>query len=221
MRLARLFAPQTPTLAGVRFPAHVTSIPYADVFGWLGMYANEQNLPIHGWCTTPQGLHILCTPPSISQLSHVMQAIGRHLAAVVDMGTIFVGRYKTALIEPHAWVLPTLVWLEQAPVRLNLVQQAQDWRWSSAQQHVGVGGRLTPWLVDHPDYWACGNTPFARQAHYKSILTEGMSRQPLNHIESALHGQWALGSTSFLQNMNQIASRRVTPAKRGRPKKLV
>jgi len=219
MRLARLFAPQTPTLAGVRFPAHVTSIPYADVFGWLGMYANEQSLAVHGWCVTPQDLHILCTPHSILQLSYVMQAVGRHLAAVVDMGAIFVGRYKTALIEPKTWVLPTLVWIEQAPVRLNLVQQAEDWRWSSAQQHVGVAGRLTPWLVDHPDYWACGNTPFARQARYKAILAEGINSQALNRIETTLHGQWALGSVAFLQNMNQVASRRATPAKRGRPKK--
>ena len=50
------------------------------------------------------------------------------------------------------------------------MQQAQDWRWSSAQQHVGSVGRLTPWLVDHPDYWACGNTPFDRQARYKKAM---------------------------------------------------
>lgn len=219
MRLARLFAADTPTLAGVKFPPQVTSIPYADVFGWLGMYANEQSLLVHGWCVTPQGLYLLCTPPSIKQLSTVIQSIGRHLAAAVDMGPIFVGRYKTALIEPEAWVLPTLVWLEQAPVRLNLVQQAQDWRWSSAQQHVGSVGRLTPWVVDHPDYWACGNTPFDRQAHYKSILSDGISAQTLQSIEAALHGQWALGSHAFQQNMNLLASRRASPARRGRPKK--
>jgi putative transposase len=220
MRLARLFAPQTPTLAGVRFPAHVTTIPYADVFGWLGLYAREQNLPVHGWCITPQGLHILSTPPSVMQLSNVIQAIGRHLAAVVDMGSIYVGRYKTALIEPQAWVLPTLVWLEQAPVRLNLAERAEDWRWSSAQQHTGAAGRPTPWLVDHPDFWACGNTPFARQAYYKTILAEGISDQALHNIESALYGQWALGSATFLENINLVSSRRASPAKRGRPKKV-
>lgn len=217
MRLARLFAPDTPTLVGVRFPGSITSVPYADMFGWLGMYCAKEGLPTHGWCVTPQGLLLLCTPPSVAAMSRVIQSVGRHFAAVTEQSTVFVGRYKTALIEPNAWVLPTLVWLELAPVRLNLVHRAEDWRWSSAQQHTGVAGRSTPWVIDHPDYWACGNTPFDRQARYRTKLTDGVSAQASEQIEAALHGQWALGSEVFLQTMNQLASRRACPAKRGRP----
>lgn len=219
MRLARLFAPDTPTLVGVRLADTITTLPYADVFGWLGMYAQAHRLPIHAWSVTPQGLLMLCTPPSIESVSAVVQAIGRHLGAILQLGSVFNHRYKTALIEPGRWVLPAVIWLEQAPVRLHLVENAFEWRWSSAQQHIGIPGRHAPWVSDHPDYWACGNTPFDRQARYKSILSEPLPLEHAQRIEAALHGQWALGDETFMATMNQIASRRASPAKRGRPRR--
>jgi putative transposase len=74
-------------------------------------------------------------------------------------------------------------------------------------------------LTDHPDYWACGNTPFAREATYKHYLLQGLTQATTRQIEASLRGQWALGDEAFIASLESRSSRRAAPAKRGRPRK--
>src|SRR5690606_26249018 len=92
-------------------------------------------------------------------------------------------------------------------------------RWSSARGHTGASPH--GWLSVRPGYWACGNTPFDRQALYRHLLHEGPSPSQRERVEAALHGQWALGSAAFMERMQDAASRRVAPRPRGRPRKTV
>ncbi|GAB1847871.1 hypothetical protein MyNCGM683_27280 [Achromobacter xylosoxidans] len=133
---------------------------------------------------------------------------------------MFAGRYRSALLEPGAWVLPALVWLETYPVRSGASQDPDSWPWSSASSHTGnTTAAPAQWQSDHADYWACGNTPFDRQANYRKRLQDGLSREETQRIDQAVSGQWALGGPSFIASLAHTASRRVAPGQRGRPRK--
>jgi putative transposase len=124
------------------------------------------------------------------------------------------------LLEPGAWVLPALVWLETYPVRSGASQDPDSWPWSSAASHTGnTTAAPAQWQSDHADYWACGNTPFDRQANYRKRLQDGLSREESQRIDQAVSGQWALGGPSFIASLAHTASRRVAPGQRGRPRK--
>lgn len=228
-RLARLYAPATPQLARVIFadalaqPADPTPADALDhLHDWLLKGVQEHRIALHGWVILPDQLVLLATPPHASALSKTIQGIGRRMAmAQADKrpGPVFTGRYRSALVEPGRWVLPALVWLESLPTRLGHVDTPTRWPWSSAQEHVGQTTPRTALVTDHPDYWQCGNTPFARQANYKDHLQTGLTPATLTRIETALQGQWVLGDEPFLSDISDRASRRVAPAPRGRPRK--
>ena len=225
-RLPRLYAPNTPLLAQVRFahplagphePAPATELTQLEE--WLRDSARENRVAVHGWVLMADGATLLATPPAPDAMPRLVQAFGRRFASRLRHGRVFASRYRSTLVEAGAWVLPTLVWLETLPVAAGQVDQAQVWPWSSAAGHVGRDARRNAWLSDHPDYWQGGDTPFARQAAYQRQLEQGLGEAQRQRIEKAIFGQWALGDAAFLARLGVTASRRATPAPRGRPRK--
>lgn len=227
-RLPRLYAPATPQLVQTRLvapacllagqpPAPALLDQQAD---WLGEESARHRVAVHGWVLTYDQLVFIATPTESDSIPALVQAYGRRLAAQRGGGRVFEGRYRSALVEPAAWLLPALAWLEALPVRARLSGDPEHWRWSSAAVHAGgFPGYHANWLALHPDYWASGNTPFERQAAWRDRLQTGLTASAADAVTQALQGQWALGSESFVARMGDVASRRVAPGKRGRPRK--
>jgi putative transposase len=228
-RLPRLYAPGLPQLVQANFvnplatPSQQTPVElFNQITVWLGDAAQRHRVAIHGWVLATDRIVLLATPADEDGLPRLMQTLGRNLAARLRSGRIFAGRYRSALLEPGVWVLPALVWLETYPTRSAGIPDPETWPWSSAGSHVGnplPATPASPWLSDHADYWACGNTPFDRQANYRRRLQEGLSSTQTQQIDLAISGQWALGGASFISTLSHTASRRVTPGRRGRPRK--
>lgn len=225
-RLPRLHAAGFAQLVSMQLlnPSKLALNPFADhyrdLFVWLGLAATREGVSVHGWSITPMGVLLLATPMHEKSLSALVQSMGRNLAAQLKTGRVFSGRYRSMIPQPGVWVLPALLWLERAPLREGLTTDPEAWPWSSAQVHTGAAPGSPPtWFQPHPDYWACGNTPFDRQAVYRQRLTEGASQTIELQIERCLHGQWGLGEPAFLSDLEKMTHRRVSPAPRGRPRK--
>ncbi|MGB6242945.1 MAG: hypothetical protein WBF69_10765 [Castellaniella sp.] len=180
-------------------------------------------LAIHAWIALPDQITLLATPGDAQALPRLMQALGRRMGAGLLRTRVYTGRYHNALLEPGRWVLPAMLWVESLAVRTQQVAAATQWPWSSAAEHAGHAPSAAypaGWLLDHPDYWHEGDTPFARQAAWRKRLAVGLPEWQSRQIEAALHGQWALGERIFLTHLGRLASRRVSPAPRGRPRKV-
>ena len=224
-RLPRLYAAGATQLVRADFAARSTISPFdltnpllTSLVRWLGDAAQTHDVAIHGWSFTPHAIIFLATPKDQQGISKIIQALGRHLAAAIQTGPVFKGRFHSTLLESSLWVLPALIWLERQSVREGVSPDPELWPWTSVPTHTGATGLHPTWLTQHLDYWACGNTPFDRQAVYRKHLREGNPLRVDNIIEQGLIGQWAIGSESFLKEIAPISSRRLRPAKRGRPK---
>lgn len=234
-RLPRLYAPRIPQLVQARFarplalpdePAPAASLD--RIRDWLAEATQPASanaaprgtplLALHAWAILPDAITLLATPGNARILSDIMQAMGRRLGSGMLRARVYSGRYHNALLEPGRWVLPAMLWVETLAVTSGHVGHATQWPWSSAAEHSGLGGG-NPVLTDHADYWHVGDTPFARQAAWHQRLTAGIAPTQRAQIEAALYGQWALGEKIFLAHLGRLASRRVTPAPRGRPRK--
>jgi len=226
-RLPRLYAPGVPQLmhAGFARPLAAVGAPVpAGLFNmltdWLGAGALRQRVAVHGWVLLMDRIVLLATPSDAVGLPALVQSLGRNLAARLRSGRIFSGRYRSTVVEPGTWVLPALLWLETLPQQLEVTSDPTIWPWSSAALHIGASScACLAWMQDHADYWACGNTPFERQAHYQRCLQDGLSRAQIQRIEQAILGQWALGEPAFIASLAHIANRRAMPRQRGRPPK--
>lgn len=225
-RLARLYAPNTCQLVQARLLPHIASQPQMQrmkplLMVWLEQASHRYGLLIHAWSMTADSIYLLSTPHEPRAISSVVQALGRHLATNLKQGAVFASRYRSCLVEQGEYFLACMIWLEVYVHHIEGIESPDRLPWSSAGMHTGSMYQDIAWIKDHETYWRLGNTPFERQARYRQLCEEGLSHAMVHKIQTMLQGQWALGTPSFIEEMMEVASRRVTPGKRGRPRKEI
>jgi putative transposase len=81
-----------------------------------------------------------------------------------------------------------------------------------------LGGPRQALLTDPPEYWQLGNTPFEREAVYRTLLQDGTAPDMASRLRSAALGGWAAGSADFQARLAAATSRPAQPRARGRPR---
>ena len=224
-RLPRLTVPGYPhhvIQRGIdRQPIFRDAADYGAMQGFLAEQAREAGVALHAYVLMPNHFHLLVTPSQEGALARMMQGVGRRYVRHFNhrsqrSGTLWEGRYRCALLQPEAFLLAVMAYLDLNPVRAGRVEAPQDWRWSSHRHYIGLAtDRL---VTPHPLYWQLGNTPFAREQAYADRVAQDLPaplRQALG--DSALHG-WALGDEAFLAALQKQTGRRLTRARPGRPR---
>jgi putative transposase len=182
----------------------------------------DAQVALHGYSMLPQAMWLLVTPADGRALGVALQAIGRRYVRAYHArhggrGALFESRYRAAIVEPDAHFLGALQYVETQPVRAGLALSAEDYRWTSFRQHAGFAADTA--LQDHSLYWALGNTPFERQAAYRSVVQAGLAPAEIDRIDRALAGGWVVGSDAFLRHIAPHCARRPAPARAGRPRR--
>lgn len=188
----------------------------------LAPLLRDWHVALHAFVLLPTQFQLLLTPSSDTGLPGLMQSIGRRHASAFNRrhgrtGTLWEGRYRSIVIEPEVHLLDCMVWMDTQPVRQQLAVQARDFAWSSCRHHLGLQamGFVTP----HTQYWLLGNTPFAREAAYAARLDAGMGAVEAVHWGEQASRGWVLGRPRFVEELQKLTPRRLTPGKPGRPAK--
>lgn len=205
-----------PALAGVHpFPAAADRERFLAV---MHESAAGQSLQIHAHALLPQEFRALVTPGDEAALSHWVQALGRRYVSAYNKrhgraGTLWSGRFRCAAVEPGAWTLLALRYIDAAAPAIDSAGADV----SSAGLRLG-GARERP-LVDPAEYWALGNTPFERETAYAALLAEPLPPAAVARLERCLSGGWVCGEPGFVQRLASGAKspRRLAPGTRGRP----
>ena len=160
----------------------------------------------------PNGaVHLLATPPSAEGLSSAMQAVGRRYVAAFNRrhgrsGTLWDGRFRGTVVEPGDTLLEVLRLIDGLPAP----------RSSAAHR---LGQQRDPLLTDPPEFWRLGNTPFEREAAWRTLLVQGLPPARRDALAlGALRG-WPLGSPDFVAALAADTQRPLRPKPRGRPRK--
>ena len=195
---------------------------YRTFFDYLRTAAQQAGVALHAYVLLPSRVQLLATPPNELALGKMMQALGRHYvpyfnAKYARSGSLWEGRFRATVLEPD-YFIPCSCLIEQQPLEMGLVTELAAYPWSSHAHHIGSvkDGSIS----DHPRYWALGNTPFDREAAYKLLSEAPPAAQQVEVIELATHKGWALGSDAFKRQLEKHTTRRLQPAKRGRPPKI-
>lgn len=205
-----------------RQPVFLGPDDYLHYLDCLRMAAREHELAVHAYALRPNHIHLVATPKGPDSLSLAMQAVGRryarHFNRVANRtGTLWEGRFRSAVIEPNAWLLPAMLYAEGNALRAGEVMTAEADRWSSYRHHAGI--ESSPLVSDHSAYWELGNTPFERQSNYRALTAEGLSGKTLATLRKHAHSGWPLGNEAFLAHLERHATRRVQPLPKGRPRR--
>lgn len=177
---------------------------------------------VHGYALLPDQVWLLATPPKADDLSQAMQALGRrhvpwHNQRHGRSGTLWDGRFRACLVEAGEPLLQCLCLVDQRPLWTGLALDLLTPLDCSALHHLGA--RRQSWLVDPAAYWALGNTPFDREATYRQLLSQATPGAFQQTIDAALRRGSAVGSASYLAQLEHALARPLQPRPRGRPRK--
>jgi putative transposase len=193
---------------------------YAFFLDLLAENAKRFEVQVHAYVLMGNHFHLLATPETEQGLPQMMQAVGRRYVRYFNdtqgrSGTLWEGRYRSTLVQTERYLLACMVYIDLNPVRAGLVLDPRDYLWSSYGHAIGL--RADKLVTPHPLWWGLGNTPFAREAAYASLVQAGTTdAQQRDLTQSALRG-WALGDAEFVANLQKRTERRLTPVAAGRP----
>jgi putative transposase len=124
----------------------------------------REKLPIFAYCAMPNHWHFLVRPRTKHQVTsffrwltntHTMRWHAHHHTE--GSGHLYQGRFKAFPIQEDEHLLSVLRYVERNPLRANLCQRAEDWRWSSLwrRKHADrVESHFLPaWPIERPRQW--------------------------------------------------------------------
>ena len=127
-------------------------------------------------------------------------------------GHLYQGRFKSFIVQRDEYLLTVCCYVERNAVRADLVERAENWRWSSLwRRQFGdfeAQSLLSDWPLERPANWlAKVNTP-EREEDLKEL------RQSVNRSQPFGNDEW-LATTAQQRNL------RSTVRARGRPQKYL
>ena len=146
-----------------------------EFLAWLRDAAKNYKMTLHAYVILPNQTQILVTPLFDMSLARTMQSLCRRFTQLYNQmyqhkGSIWAGRYYSHAIKNDQEILLFQKKIEQSPLKERLVQNLEDYVWSSYKIHIGLEPNYG--LQDVLPFWALGNTPFERQRHWKNIVLE-------------------------------------------------
>ena len=129
-------------------------------------------------------------------------------------GTLWEGRYKAAMIDSERYFLTCQRYMEFNPVRAALVDNAQDFAWSS-HRHCAFGVR-NPLVTPHEIFQSLGQDDESRRAAYVSLFAEPIPAKDIERIRDATNKGWPLGPEDFVKKIEAALGRPAKAPKRGK-----
>jgi putative transposase len=229
VNVARL---QRITAAG--FPQHVVQrghnredcffaeADYAAYLHWLERAARTYRVAIHAYVLMTNHVHLLITPGLEGGVSRMMQYLGRQYVRYINKthgrsGTLWERRFYASVVETEAYLLTLHRYIELNPVRAGIVKAPEQYKWSSAKDHLAPMGSSL--IADHDVYMRLGATPSARARAYGALIGEPLEEGALSQIRSAARHGEVLGSDQFKDQIEMQLGRRVRLGRPGRKRK--
>ena len=189
---------------------------------WLGEIAAERGLAVHAYVLMTNHVHLLATPEAPDSVGRTLQSLGRRYVPYFNgrhdrSGTLWDGRYRSALVDSESYFLVCSRYIELNPIRAGLVRRRRDYAWSSYRRNAE--GRSDDLLLEHPVYTALGPGPEARCQAYSRLFEEEIPARQMAAIRSATNRGGALGTEAFLEALEARFGRSAVPRPRGRPRK--
>ncbi|GMG86560.1 REP-associated tyrosine transposase [Biformimicrobium ophioploci] len=163
--------------------------------------AAKHHVAIHAFVLMTNHVHLLVTPEGEKSVSRMMQDLGRRYVQHFNYshnrtGTLWEGRYKSALVDSENYLLKVYRYIEMNPVRAGIVSNAANYPWSSYQGNAL--GKPIRMLTPHLEYLRLGKAGEDRQGAYRALFIGRMPAHELATIREACNKGGALGDEHFL-----------------------
>lgn len=136
----------------------------------LRIHSREAGLRVLSYCLMTNHIHLVATPESADSLAIALQRAHGRYAQYLNArrgrsGHLWQNRFFSCALEgTHLW--SAIRYVEQNPVRAGLVEQPQNYKWSSAAANLGGSDRFG--LLDREFWQAEGGVDCWRRLHLQA-----------------------------------------------------
>lgn len=176
---------------------------------YLAESCKAQGVTCLAWCLMDNHVHLILTPQTTDGLRATIARTHTKFAQWINRslgvsGHLFQGRFLSYPMD-DAHLIAAVRYVENNPVKANMVRLAEDWPWSSARAHVS-----------HVDDGLTDRASLARWLpNWRAYLAGGAEAGEKDQaIERALRSGAPLGESPVLASLARPA------ATRGRPRKI-
>jgi putative transposase len=189
----------------------------------LAEASERRGCAIHAYVLMTNHVHLLVTPSEAGALAAMMQDLSRYVRVINAIhgrtGSLWESRYRSSLIDSERYLLTCHRYIEHNPVRAGLAPDAGCYPWSSHRHYAN--GRDDHLITEHFVYAGLAAAPAERCATYQSLFATSLDERLVARIREAINTDSALGSETFMDEMEAKLGRSVRPPTRGRPTKNV
>ena len=112
---------------------------YQEYLALLAHWCGEFDVRIWAYCLMPNHVHLILIPSTVEGLAQAVAEVHRRYTRMINFregwrGHLWQGRFASFVMsEKH--LMGAVRYVERNPVKADLVEQAEDWPWSSAAAH--------------------------------------------------------------------------------------
>lgn len=170
---------------------------------FLRLATARYRVQLHAYALMSNHFHLMVTPESPDQLARAMQSLGRRYVRFFNdryerTGTLWEGRYRTALINNERYWLACMRYVEMNPVRGGIVASPELYTWSSYRTHAfGAPNNL---LTSHAIYERLGNSPETRQRAWRRICRQPVTNEQHEVLRQSIRNGFVVCEPSNVEN---------------------
>jgi putative transposase len=186
---------------------------YAAFIGFMLEAQDRIELPLLAVCLMPNHIHLVVRPCRDCDLAKWMSwlfttHVRRHHRKYGTTGRLWQGRYKASLIQRDQHLLTVLRYVERNALSANLVNRAEDWRWSSLNWRA----LPTPPLALTP-------APIALPSYWMDFVNQALTSAELEAIRESVRRQRPFGSPEWVEASARATGSEQSIAPIGRPRR--
>jgi putative transposase len=218
--------PRISRAVAVGYPHHITQRgnyrqsvfkkdeDYSQYLEWLKEYCQKHSLKIWAYCLMSNHVHFIGVPMEEDSLARTFNTLHMRYSQYFnkrgkEKGHLWQGRFYSCILdEQHMYA--AIRYIENNPVRANIVEKPYDYKWSSAKAHVY---RRKDTVLSHDCHLEKGIN------NWLAYLLEKDERAVIDNIIQNTKTGRPCGDDSFVNRIEIILGRRLTAFPKGRPRK--
>jgi putative transposase len=145
---------------------------------FLESATTQHGVGVHVFALMSNHYHLLVTPLSDTALPRAMHGLGTRYTHYYNrkydrIGTLWTNRYRSIPIQDEQYWMTCLRYIELNPVRAQVAQRPEDYRWSTYRMYAM--GERRGWIVQHELCLGLGTSTEERQLAYRRICSEPLT----------------------------------------------
>jgi len=183
---------------------------------WIDEHSQKYGLSLLAYCLMDNHVHFIAIPRHEDSLSKVFSIAHMRYSQYFNnkrsaSGHLWQGRFYSCVLD-EAHLMAAIRYVERNPVRLELVQYAWQWQWSSAAFHTG----RSDMEIKLGDIKNILDIDFTKWEEY--ISSEDIEDQ-INIIRNNTKQGRPVGTSKFIEEIGAKVGRVLKTVSRGRPRK--